>query len=48
MKTYRIEYVLYPEAENIEIIVFAKNYEEACAYAKEYRKESFTCEEVVK
>ncbi len=42
MKKYKVVYMMWPESKNIEIIIFAKSYEDACVYAKNYRKESFT------
>ena len=42
MKRYLITYYLMPDASNIEIVVLAKSYEDACMYAKDYRKESFS------
>lgn len=47
MKKYRITYYLKPEADNITIEISAKDYEEACIYAKDYRRgESFSCDEI--
>lgn len=45
MKTYLITYQMYPE-ENIKVTVNTKTEEEAVVYAKNYRKEAFTIEEV--
>lgn len=45
MKDYIITYYLYP-AENIEIRISAKTYEDAVIIAKTYRKDSFSVEEV--
>lgn len=46
MKKFKIEYHLFPESENIEMIIFARNYTEAVIYAKEYRPgDSFSIEE---
>ena len=46
MKQYRIIYYLAPDDENIEIVIWAKNYEDACIFAKEYRREVFSVQEV--
>lgn len=46
MKSYKIIYRLMPDSENIEITILAKSYEDACVWAKEYRRETFTCDEV--
>ena len=46
MKTYRIVYHLMPDASNIEITISAESYEEACVYAKQYRKNGFSIEEL--
>lgn len=48
MKRYKITYVFGSGTENIVITILAKNYEEACMYAKTYRKESFMIEECKK
>lgn len=45
MNKYTITYHLQPEADNITFDIFARNYDEAVAFAKDYRKESFTVEE---
>lgn len=47
MKQYKIEYKLMPDAENIEVIVSAKSYEDACVWAKDYRRETFSVCELV-
>lgn len=46
MKRYKITYFLRPDAENIEVVISAKSYEDACIWAKGYRKESFGCVEL--
>ena len=46
MKQYKIVYYLKPDAENITVIHFAESYDEACMFAKKYRNESFSCNEV--
>lgn len=46
LKKYKIVYYLYPDAENVETTVMAKSYEDACIFAKDYRKEGFSCDEV--
>ena len=46
MKQYKITYFLEPDAENVVINIFAKTYEDACIFAKEYRREGFSCEEI--
>lgn len=46
MKRYRIVYFLKPDYDNIEIIICAKSYEEACIFAKTYRPNSFSIEEL--
>jgi hypothetical protein len=46
MKRYRIIYYLMPEEPNIEIVILAENYEAACVFAKEYRKNGFSIEEL--
>lgn len=46
MKRFKIVYHLMPDSENIEVTIFAKNYDDACVWAKEYRHESFSCDEV--
>lgn len=45
MKSYLITYQMHPEP-NIKVTVTAKTEEEAVVYAKNYRKESFTIEEM--
>lgn len=45
MKRYIITYMLRPEAENITITVLAKSYEDACIFAKAYRKNAFKIDE---
>lgn len=45
MKDYTITYYLYP-AENLTIRIAAKSYEDAVVFAKMYRKDSFSVEEV--
>lgn len=47
MKKYKITYYLRPEAENIIVYIMAKSYEDACVYAKGYRRESFSVDEIV-
>ena len=45
MKRYMITYHLRPDAEDITITITAKNYEDACVFAKAYRKDGFSiCE----
>lgn len=46
MKQYKIVYYMMPESANIEIRILANSYEDACVWAKEYRKNSFSCEEI--
>ena len=46
MKRYMVTYYLMPDANNVEITVFAKSYEDACVYAKGYRRESFGVKEI--
>lgn len=41
MEKYRITYHMFPE-NNIEIVILAKNYDDACIFAKRYRKEAFS------
>jgi hypothetical protein len=36
-----------PDAKNIVFVFMAKTYEEACRFAKEYRSEAFTVEEIL-
>lgn len=45
-KRFKITYHLMPDSENIELVIVANDYEEACVFAKDYRKESFSVEEV--
>ena len=45
MKSYLITYQMYPE-ENVKVTVTTKTEEEAIIYAKNFRKETFTIEEV--
>ncbi len=45
-KRYKITYYMMPESPNIEMVIMANNYEEACVFAKDYRNESFGIEEV--
>lgn len=45
MKHYRITYHRWPE-EDIVIEITAKSYEDACIYAKEFRKDGFSIEEI--
>lgn len=47
MKKFRITYILRPEAENITMVIIADSYEDACIFAKGYRKGAFSCEEVI-
>lgn len=46
MKRFEITYYLMPEAENISMVILAKTYEDACIFAKEYRRETFSCKEL--
>lgn len=46
MKTYKIIYHLKPDSEDVEIIIKAKNYDDACIFAKQFRKDSFSVAEV--
>lgn len=46
MKRYRIVYYLMPDSENIEIVITANNYEDACIFAKSYRREGFSVKEL--
>lgn len=46
MKKYRITYHMRPDAEDITIEIMAKSYEDACIFAKEYRKDGFSVEEL--
>jgi len=45
MNKYTITYYLQPDADNIKFDIMARDHDEAVAYAKDYRKESFTVEE---
>ena len=45
MKTFKVTYFMYP-AENIEITIRAETEEKAMEFAKEYRSNSYTIEEV--
>ena len=45
MKHFEITYHLRPDADDVVIVVLAKTHEDACAFAKDYRTESFSCEE---
>lgn len=45
MKKYTITYHLQPDAENIKFDIMARDHDEAVAFAKDYRKETFTVEE---
>lgn len=46
MTTFKIVYHLMPEADDIEITISAESYEEACVFAKQYRREGFSIEEL--
>lgn len=46
MKRFKIIYRLRPDAEDVVIIILAKTYEDACIFAKSYRREGFSCEEI--
>ena len=46
MKTYKIIFHLMPDSENIEVDIYAKSYEDACVWAKDYRRESFSVYEL--
>ena len=43
---FKITYYLMPEAANIDVVVTAKSYEDACVIAKGYRQEGFSCNEI--
>lgn len=45
MTKFKITYFLYP-AENIEIIISAKDEDDAIVFAKSYRKDSFSIESI--
>ena len=47
MKKWRIEYKLEPDDRNVVITVSAATYEDACIYAKEFRREGFSVDEVL-
>lgn len=52
MFKYSITYHLGPESDDITITIFAHDYDEAVAFAKEYRKDAFsvsgaTCESIL-
>ena len=46
MKTFKVIYYMFPDAENIEITVHAKAEEEAIIFVKAYRKDPFKIVEV--
>ena len=46
MKTFKVIYYMFPDAENIEITVRAKTEEEAIIFVKAYRKDPFKIVEV--
>lgn len=46
MRQYKITFYLMPDAEDVVIVVPAKSYEEACVFAKGYRRESFSCVQI--
>lgn len=46
MGRYRITYHMMPDADDIVIEIVAKNYEDACKFAKAYRKDGFSVEEI--
>ena len=46
MKCFRITYHLRPDAEDITVEIVAKSYEDACIFAKAYRKDGFSIEEI--
>ena len=46
MKKYKIIYHLKPDAEDIEVIIAAKSYEDACIFAKQYRRNCFSVQEL--
>lgn len=48
MKLWRVVYVLQPDAENITVEFFARNYEELVELARVYRLEGFSVEEVAR
>ena len=48
MKKFEITYYLMPDAPNIIMVVPAKTYEDACIFAKGYRREVFGCKEITK
>ena len=41
MEKYKITYHMFPE-KDIEIVIEAKNYDDACIFAKRYRKGAFS------
>lgn len=45
MKRFKITYHLWP-GEDITVEITAKNYEDACVFAKNYRKDGFSIEEI--
>lgn len=45
MKKYKIIYFMFPE-KNIEVIILAKDMEEAIIYAKNFRKDAFSVTEL--
>lgn len=47
MKRWKITYFLRPEAENVVTEVSAETYEDACIWAKGFRREGFRVDEVL-
>lgn len=45
MELYRITYFMYPY-ENIVVTIWAKDFDDACVYAKTYRNDSFSIDKV--
>lgn len=46
MKTYKIIYYMRPDSEDVEIVIKANSYEDACIFAKQFRSDSFSVVEV--
>ena len=44
MKKYRITYLMHPY-QNIEIVIWARDYEEAVEFERDYRRDGFDIKE---
>jgi hypothetical protein len=46
LKTYKIIYYIRPDSEDVEVVIKANSYEDACIFAKQFRSDSFSVIEV--